>query len=1156
MKFGKYLEARQLELPEYNGYFINYKALKKLIKKLSLTSSSASLADAISPNEAQFSTITTDPLSPEPNTNISLKSNLSYKNLQLNKAVFFFRVERELEKVNEYYLEREKNFKIMIEELQEKFQEYKRKGRLASKSSSSFKYLFESLKRLQRDLNHLTQYVELNRTGFAKVLKKWDKRSHSHTKDFYLATVVSVQPVFTRSLEISQFNDLTIGLLMELDDLRQEAPLHYDTANITVTSKSAPYTNTISHGSNHDAEELIFETNLFILSIELEIDTWYKEVNSICQLKDLEPRLQLLKNFPSKVINFINDVTKLPTEENELIIKGSLNKLFYLLVSSEKVDDECLETFFLSCDGLKKYVDFLYLDNDGSYIFTKRNFFHEAAACPNHDRNFILRQAIQYYTLENSQFIDFLNAIDYNGRTPLHYASELGKAQFVESLLRTQALTTVQAVDNNSNNALVLAIIKNHPSIVQLLLTSYNRESYLSSFSNEQREQQSPLNISCIKGNYDIALIILNTLLRDFDLKNYRDVQGYRPLHLAAEHGADTQLLELLCDHGCDPNELDSVNGWTPLIYAVSNGHSKTVESLITNCHAGIKHCDDKHLSPIFYACWQGHIDVLNVLMSHEKRLNLSSVINTKDSSNVNVLGDTSGRRTDSSDLKPIHSMSLDIDNIPDFTLPPPIIPLRKYGHNFLEQKVFLKLHFKPGFSSIKLNEEDNGLVSAANLGRITLTSNLVDLISRNISLPIESSSSYYYTELGFNSNHSDVAQVSSGNDVDSTDEVVFQINNLNNCNIDLEIYPVSGTRMIAKTILTYDILRNNIDSAVNLGSVVLPLLDSRLKLVGQIHFDFQVIYPFTNMPLEITQFETYWKSTGEDQMTSSSLSGEYVTVLVTLLNDGKIVAVPKFTIQQADTEFLLMDLSAQQVESIIGRSLSDLSGATNDYKSLQEFMQSNYICFESLLKALPSDVKIGIKVAFPTDAEVSQVPVKLTSPYINIDKFVDDVLSITLNYIQSTQSMSSKKVVFSSSNHMICSILNWKQPVFPVIFNMNGVFKNPGSNSFAIESQNHLINFALKKDFHHHDFNYRSVKDVVNFAKMNNLLGVIIPTELLLLGDSLIDEIKASGLLVIAGRSSKSETNESSLWNHPKINGIKNNRFLRFKDQNNEFLT
>jgi hypothetical protein len=31
-------------------------------------------------------------------------------------------------------------------------------------------------------------------------------------------------------------------------------------------------------------------------------------------------------------------------------------------------------------------------------------------------------------------------------------------------------------------------------------------------------------------------------------------------------------------------------------------------------------------------------------------------------------------------------------DGIPDLELPPPIIPLRRYGHNFLDKKVFIQL--------------------------------------------------------------------------------------------------------------------------------------------------------------------------------------------------------------------------------------------------------------------------------------------------------------------------------------------------------------------------------------------------------------------------------------------------------------------------------
>jgi SPX domain protein involved in polyphosphate accumulation len=41
-------------------------------------------------------------------------------------------------------------------------------------------------------------YVELNATGFRKILKKWDKRSKSTTKELYLARQVDVQPVFDR----------------------------------------------------------------------------------------------------------------------------------------------------------------------------------------------------------------------------------------------------------------------------------------------------------------------------------------------------------------------------------------------------------------------------------------------------------------------------------------------------------------------------------------------------------------------------------------------------------------------------------------------------------------------------------------------------------------------------------------------------------------------------------------------------------------------------------------------------------------------------------------------------------------------------------------------------------------------------------------------
>ncbi|KAH8625498.1 Ankyrin repeat protein [Alternaria alternata] len=70
-KFGKHIQKRQLEIPEYAASFVDYKALKKLIKKLSAT-------PVIPPQSEGFHHESLDPQS----------------SLQANKATFFFRVVR------------------------------------------------------------------------------------------------------------------------------------------------------------------------------------------------------------------------------------------------------------------------------------------------------------------------------------------------------------------------------------------------------------------------------------------------------------------------------------------------------------------------------------------------------------------------------------------------------------------------------------------------------------------------------------------------------------------------------------------------------------------------------------------------------------------------------------------------------------------------------------------------------------------------------------------------------------------------------------------------------------------------------------------------------------------------------------------------------
>src|SRR5439155_27337571 len=78
--------------------------------------------------------------------------------------------------------------------------------------------------------------------------------------------------------------------------------------------------------------------------------------------------------------------------------------------------------------------------------------------------------------------------------------------------------------------------------------------------------------------------------------------------------------------------------------------------------------------------------------------------------------------------------MSIDSDGIPVLSLPPTIIPLRRYGHNFLDTKPFVQISFEEADSEAIVFYHDTKYPSA----RLTISSKLSDLIPRNMLLPIQ----------------------------------------------------------------------------------------------------------------------------------------------------------------------------------------------------------------------------------------------------------------------------------------------------------------------------------------------------------------------------------------------------------------------------------
>src|SRR5439155_3700775 len=104
---------------------------------------------------------------------------------------------------------------------------------------------------------------------------------------------------------------------------------------------------------------------------------------------------------------------------------------------------------------------------------------------------------------------------------------------------------------------------------------------------------------------------------------------------------------------------------------AASEGHVEILKTLLGS-GASVEILDEKNLSAMYYAAWEGNLECMRLLAAN---------------------GGSPGTPRSPIAIKPLTSvrtsgapepMSIDSDGILVLSLPPPIIPLRRYGHNFL----------------------------------------------------------------------------------------------------------------------------------------------------------------------------------------------------------------------------------------------------------------------------------------------------------------------------------------------------------------------------------------------------------------------------------------------------------------------------------------
>ena len=602
----------------------------------------------------------------------------------------------------------------------------------------------------------------------------------------------------------------------------------------------------------------------------------------------------------------------------------------------------------------------------------ERNCLHEASIS---GRSLVLETALR-------DGVD-VHRVDVYGRIPLHYACMHGRVDLVKELLQKDP-STINNKDQDNFTPLIHAVVHHELSCVQQLLM------YGARIDPEGEADHVPLNLACQYGSTAIAQLLLtkNAILLP-------DAEGLYPQHLIARSGANPQALLMLESHGADLDQRDRLYQWTPLFHAAAEGRVSCLRMLLDR-EADPDILDEKGFSAMYYAAWEGHLECMKLLASSGVGLKVTS--GSLVSRPIILPG---------SGVPNFYAPTKDGDGIPDLSLPPPIIPLRRYGHSFLDTKTLTQIIFD-GLDSDPIQFYHDSKYPAA---RLTISSKVSDVIPRNVMLPIQEDSRI----------------------------LSFHIDSLDTFAIDFDIYPTFGSKIIAKSVAL-----PNIFSAISSssGHCCLPLFDPRVRAIGQINFKFQVIKPFQGIPLEITHFATYWKATSQidarpdDFITGSSLCGDYVQIFVQVTSDAVPVVYPRWSIRLQGIDIPISRLSHHQYSSLgtqlsqSNETLAMLPGkSADDLASIHKALASSFATLQDVLTYLPTSINTAIHVLYPS---AEQERLYGLSPSANINNFADAILREVFDHTRTAKGQnpdSMRSIVFTSYNADICTALNWKQP-------------------------------------------------------------------------------------------------------------------------------
>ncbi|RXK38872.1 hypothetical protein M231_03821 [Tremella mesenterica] len=1160
MKFGKTIQSQQV--PGWGEYYLNYKALKKIINSYAAGRSAAdaallslglrppkrplsspdaqptdsSLTPAVSTGLTSNPVEELTPLPPtaEPPaqsqgmTGIVAGGQVRGESFKAHRDVFFFTLQRELEKINAFYLIKERELRLRLLTLLTSRKRLLQSsahhdGREAGgdegmtvdgegRKSAEWINLEEGWRVFERDLGKLQGFIEINATGFRKILKKWDKRSKSNTKEMYLERQVEVQPCFNREF-IATLSDVVAANLLDLENGSDRLA----TSLFTDLPGWQSGDSGMDREANYEAGQTVAMDALVDLEANFPKALSEGREGLINWLRSARSRQQ--KDKDRRVMRVLwRAAVQVPEEDVDLVV-NSVNLAF------DMVDD-----------------------------INGRTPLHEACIAGN----------LKLVQICAEKSPSLREKPDAYGRRPLHYAALHGHTRIVSFLLHS---TDPTATDMDGYTPLMHAIVRGHISIVQIFV-----DRKISLEPTAVSNDLIPLSLACQYGHVEVASLLLKC-----GAKVLPNSEGLYPQHFAAKAGHEAicrLLVEQGGPEGGGKDRPDKYNLWTPLHHAAVGGEQRHLGCIKVLVEAGCDvNCSDEYgKSPGWYAAWYGHVECLNFLIASGARL--SGKQSTLES--MENLGLAADPQMDS--LSPGSDLELDatmdeFELIPSLSLPPPIIPLRVYGHEFLAQRCLVQISLGHPFSRAALPKPPPvKLYSRSGQDSLHLWSSLKLVMTSKSDMTAPP--------------HSVILPLS-----DERELFTFQVQSLERFTLELSLYPTFGSKVIGRAIIHPSTFH---DIKYHKGFIA-PLLDQNLKAIGEVIYEVSCIRPFQGAQLEIGgRVETYWKSKvtpsapSQDHahqyqlyrplsvsssdipiprpgtvpptsapresalVTASSLSGEYLHIIVQVTRDlipvvysDDLLPLPPIDPKSnVKLNVGVSNVTLEQFDALASTSKRRLPLSSNQPQGMTEWhvsMENVMTTLDDFLNVVPSEIGLNLQLKYVRDTDSRAVGI---GPSGEVNEFVDSVLHVVY---RAGKENPGRKIIFSSFDPTVCTALNWKQPNYAVLFaSYCGIAHSPSfftsasdhpthttdrtrsfqsiqptqpSQSIIAPSQpqphpTHLIPIPTEEES---DLRCLSVREAVNFAKSTNLLGVILHATTLAAVPSLVASVKDAGLLLAA---------------------------------------